>query len=246
MEFFKYVLKLWTLLSNVRAPARIPIGQEYFTVYVEGPTGSGKSTLIEMFEDRPDIYAVQEPVDSWMNVNGTNLFEMMYTNPQRWSGTFQLHASLSRLRSVTERTPIGKRIRIFERSIYSERYCFLENRIKSQSLENAETALMDKWFDFMVQRFEKSVKPDLIIYLRGDNDVFKDRILKRGRKEELPYIKGKIFNEIHSLHEDWLFHRNSTFLVPAEVLVLDANVNIAGFKEQANFIEQHFLPPPTF
>ncbi|CAB4067939.1 dnk [Lepeophtheirus salmonis] len=235
--------KLFSNICNVPSPTEIYPSQEYFTVYVEGPTGSGKSTFIEMFNERQDIHVVQEPVSSWMNVNGTDLFEMMYTDPKRWAGTFQLHASLTRIRSVVDPLPPKKKIRILERSIYSERYCFLEYLIKNQIMEKPETALMDKWFDFMVHKFEKKIKPDLIIYLRGDNEIFKNRILKRGRKEELPYIKGNIFNEIHLRHENWLFHRNSTFPVPAEVLILDANIDIDGFKEQAKFIENRFLPP---
>nr|ACO11531.1 Deoxynucleoside kinase [Caligus rogercresseyi] len=242
MEILKHLIQLWSLMGGLKGPPSFPLGQEYFTVYVEGPTGSGKSTFIEMFRSRPDIFVVQEPLSSWMDVNGTDLFGLMYRDPQRWSGAFQLHASLSRLRSVTEKTPWGKRIRILERSIYSQRYTFLEHLIKTEVMAKAETALMDKWFDFMVKRFERQMKPDLIIYLRGSNDVFKERILKRGRTEELPYLHGNIFNDIHSRHEDWLIHRNSTFPVPAEVLVLDANVDIRGFEEQAKYVMRHCLP----
>ena len=49
-----------------------------------------------------------------------------------------------------------------ERSIFSERYCFLENQRRMGILSAAEFALMDRWFQFAQKHFWDYVKPDLI------------------------------------------------------------------------------------
>ena len=56
----------------------------------------------------------------------------------------------------------SKPARILERSIFSERYCFLENQLRIGAITAAEYSLMNRWFQFAQKQFEPYVKPDLI------------------------------------------------------------------------------------
>ena len=56
----------------------------------------------------------------------------------------------------------NKPARIMERSIFSERYCFLENQRRNGILSAAEFALMDHWFQWALNQLGDDVKPDLI------------------------------------------------------------------------------------
>lgn len=50
---------------------------------------------------------------------------MLYENPQRWGFAFQSNAqlTLAKLHAQPAKAPI----KVMERSIYSARYCFVEN-----------------------------------------------------------------------------------------------------------------------
>ena len=56
----------------------------------------------------------------------------------------------------------SKPVRIMERSIFSERYCFLEMMHQGQILSKAEYSLMDRWFQFAWKQYKEFVQPDVI------------------------------------------------------------------------------------
>jgi len=103
-----------------------------------------------------------------------------------------------------------------ERSLFSARYCFVENLLRKGLLQPCEYYVLDQWFKTSLP----SAPVDLIIYLRSDPDIVFERIKRRGRPEEtgltLDYLRA-----LHDLHEDWLIH--SKFPLPARVLTIDAN-----------------------
>lgn len=60
-------------------------------------------------------------------LGSTNLLQMMYQEPARWSYTFQTFSCLSRLKAMLEPPPerspgTPHPVRVFERSVYSDRY----------------------------------------------------------------------------------------------------------------------------
>ena len=80
---------------------------------------------------------------------------------KRWSGPFQSYSSLTRYRNVFAATP--RRFRIMERSIFTERYCFLETmRENPAGISEVEYELMKRWFSLMTTDFWDKLKPDLI------------------------------------------------------------------------------------
>ena len=60
-----------------------------FTVCVEGNIGCGKTTFLEHFSQfEKQVEVLTEPVDRWRNVNGHNLLQLMYEDPERGSLPF--------------------------------------------------------------------------------------------------------------------------------------------------------------
>merc|ERR1712029_1125426 len=77
--------------------------------------------------------------------------------------------------------------------------------------------------------FESKIKPDLIIFLKTDVETVEKRIKKRGRPEE-QNIDMNYVDAINRLHEDWLLYQNSSFPVPAPVLVMNGTLSLEDFK----------------
>ena len=96
-----------------------------FTVTVEGNIGSGKSTFLQYFKNFPEVDLIPEPVNKWKDVNGYNTLEMMYKDANRWSLAFQSYVQLTMVDG--HRKDRHKPLKLMERSIYSARYCFVEN-----------------------------------------------------------------------------------------------------------------------
>jgi deoxyadenosine/deoxycytidine kinase len=206
-----------------------------FTVVVEGNIGSGKTTLLQHFASLPSVQTHQEPVNKWRNVQGHNTLGLMYDDPKRWSLTFQTYVQLTMLDLHTKKTQDGI-IKMMERSIYSAKYCFVENLFQNGHMPDVEYTVLTEWFDWIIEN--QSCDVDLIVYLRTKPEVVQERIRKRCRNEEkaipLSYLKS-----LHDLHESWLIQDSSlssldsvlirnpedrkSFSLPAPVLVLDAN-----------------------
>ncbi|NXR03334.1 DGUOK protein, partial [Sagittarius serpentarius] len=90
----------------------------------------GKSTFLKLLGATfPEWHLVTEPVAQWQkaSVGSTNLLQMMYQEPARWSYTFQTFSCISRLKAMLEPPPerlpgTPHPVRVFERSVYSDRY----------------------------------------------------------------------------------------------------------------------------
>lgn len=73
----------------------------------------------------------------------SNLLQMMYQDPKRWSYTFQTYSCMSRLRTQLQPPPArllsseGTPVQVYERSVYSDRWASQdsETQIKSGELQ---------------------------------------------------------------------------------------------------------------
>jgi len=156
-----------------------------FTVIVEGNIGSGKTTFLNHFSKFKDVEVLQEPVEKWRDVQGHNLLVivifnnnmtiyfslshvmykcvviiqgLLYDDPNRWSLAFQTHVQLTMLDHHTKDSKAS--VKLMERSLYSGRYCFVENLHQSGLMEAAEHAVLSEWFKWIVSNAEVGV--DLI------------------------------------------------------------------------------------
>jgi len=159
-----------------------------FTIFVEGNIGSGKTTFMNYFANA-DVHILSEPVEMWRNVEGHNLFELMYGNPSRWALTFQTYVQLTMVDMHTRASTHP--VKMMERSIYSARYCFVENLAKEGLMPACEYVVLDEWFKWITSHLDTG--GDLIVYLRTHPEVALERTQLRARKEEsrvtLHYLK---------------------------------------------------------
>jgi len=198
------------LLRNMQRP---------ITVLVEGNIGAGKSLFLNRFRDQPGFKVMEEPVHKWRNLNGLNLLQLMYEDPVRWSLTFQTYVQLTMLEHHLE-TSADYPVKILERSIYSARYCFVENLKKEGKMQPAEYEVLDAWFQYLTSGSNWNLGADLIVYLKTSPEIAYERLKQRNRGEEklisLQYIK-----DLQDLHEDWLCH--AKFPIPGQVLTIEAD-----------------------
>lgn len=194
------------------------------TVAVEGNIGSGKSTLLQQFENLPHCEVVGEPVDQWTNLEGHNALGLLYENPDRWSFSFNMYAQLTRIDMHLK--PHTQPVKMLERSLYSTRYCFVQNDYLSKTINPFEFSIFSQWFDFLTSSGKANL--DLIVYLRADPSTCYERLRKRSRKEEA-CVPMSLIESLHRLHDEWLLEKK--YPVPAPVLVLDANHDLDTMKE---------------
>ncbi|KAL0271809.1 UNVERIFIED_CONTAM: hypothetical protein PYX00_008793 [Menopon gallinae] len=197
-----------------------------FTIIVEGNIGSGKTTFINHFKSNKDILTLTEPVEEWKNLKGYNLLHLMYNDINKWAFTFQTYVQLTMTRLHEMETL--KPVKMIERSIYSARYCFIENLHREGVLPPAQVVVLDEWFKWLISR--EKLKCDLIVYLRTSPEVAYERIKARKCEEE-KNLMIEFVSKLHQCHEDWLY-LNETFTCPAPVLILDANKNLQKIKEE--------------
>ncbi|KAK7933062.1 hypothetical protein WMY93_003958 [Mugilogobius chulae] len=202
-------------------------------VSIEGNIAVGKSTFARLLQSAcPDWEVVAEPVATWQNIQSgasggssecsvSNLLQMMYSDPQRWSYTFQTHSCMSRMRTQLQPPEPrlgrgqGQTVQVYERSIYSDRYIFALN-----SLNWAE--------------FGHRVALEGIIYLRASPQTCMRRLQIRARPEERA-VQQDYLDKLHTQHEKWLVDRSTQVhfesLRRAPVLQLDASVEFKSDPE---------------
>lgn len=215
-----------------------------------------------------------EPVHLWRNLNGHNLLEYMYKEPNRYSFAFHSYVQLTMLENHIKlnQTPASCgldnqrdfpdlenvvpsfnggsgngssccggsglpekfNINVMERSLYSAKYCFLENIYKTDKITAVEYEILDKWFTWMTAEHDCSL--DLIFYLRTSPQTCHDRLNIRGRPEETSTITLDYLQSLHDLHESWLInpaHHPQSFLKnqssiyrPQNIIVIDADQSL--------------------
>nr|XP_048272487.1 deoxyguanosine kinase, mitochondrial isoform X1 [Myodes glareolus] len=211
---------------------------------IEGNIAVGKSTFVKLLTNtHPEWQVATEPVATWQNVQaaGTqkdstskglgNLLEMMYREPARWSYTFQTLSFLSRLKVQLEAPPgrllqAEKSVRIFERSVYSDRYIFAKNLFENGSLSDVEWHIYQDWHSFLLREFADRLLFHGFIYLQASPQVCLERLYQRAREEEKG-IELAYLEQLHGQHEDWFINKTTKLhfeaLQHVPVLVLDVS-----------------------
>ena len=77
-------------------------------------------------------------------MDGHNLLHRLYDDPKRWSFQFQSYVQLTRLKIIHE--PTDAKVKVIERSIQNNRYCFLQLAQGLGSLTDEEMAVLNAWY----------------------------------------------------------------------------------------------------
>ena len=219
------------ILFSIKINFNLIISDEnnFKTIIVEGLIGCGKSTFLNYLNTNPigdlQIETFKEPINNWRNVESINIFQLFANDMSRWSFLFQVYMQLSQLK-MHRMKPISEstKYKIMERSIFSSHYCFVENLLKNNFLEREEYVVLNECFKYLIET-DKTTSIDLILYLRIDPSIAYDRIKSRDREEEkdisLEYLKS-----LNDCHENWLTGRDNHKILPAPVIIIDANKEI--------------------
>ena len=120
-------------------------------------------------------------------------------------------------------------INIMERSLFSARYCFVENLYRCNVLQSVEYEILDKWFNWMTEAHDCNL--DVIFYLKTNPQTCLQRLNKRGRSEETSTVSLDYLQKINDLHEEWLGENsfklnNRDYYKPPKIIVIDADQSI--------------------
>lgn len=192
--------------------------KEPTTIFIEGNTGAGKSTLINYLAKYDFIKAHFEPVNKWQNLNGYNLLNLSFEDPTRYSFMFQSYAMLTMVqRHLTDSAE--DKINVMERSVASFKNCFVQALIENKSIEPPFAEVIHQWFHFVRDNFR--LEPRFIIYLKTTPENLLVRIKQRGRAEE-KHLSLQFLQELHRLHENYI----RTMENKCKILTIDANTKL--------------------
>jgi len=115
----------------------------------------------------------------------------------------------------------------FERSVYSDRYCFAALCHKMGNMKDLEYSIYKDWHNWLCTLFP-TLKLHGMIYLRSDPSVCKQRLGKRGRDEEVDTVGLDYLTALHDAHESWLMRKEHKDPVARTIsnlplLVIDVN-----------------------
>jgi len=220
--------------NNVRKDEEA--GRRPYIILVEGNVGSGKSTFLDIMESWPGVEVFQEPVEMWRNINGDNLFQKMIINPTRWATTFQLFSTNTRVQQYKKARQSKRPVVLLERSLFSERFCFVQMLRDNQEISNGEFSLLDRYYKMATSNLTE-LQVDKVVYIRSHPDVLMERIKRRGRQEE-ESLSLDLLQQLHQKHEDWLLQHQ--FPLPAPLQILDGDQDLETFtKTVKNWAREH-------
>jgi len=159
-------------------------------IAVHGNIGAGKSTLLKqlaMLDEQFIIYL--EPVETWTSCE--NMLNLFYTDPYAYAFKFQTLALITRLKQYSEYVENKEnKIMIWERGSESD-IIFKTLLTKKGYLTKLDNDILGNAY---------KPKAILNIYIRVSPEVCLNRILKRGRMEEVD-ISYEYLKELHDEHE---------------------------------------------
>lgn len=153
------------------------LGLPNLPVVVEGLIGSGKTTCLQLLNQKYGVPVVLEPVEEW-----EPYLRLFYDDPPRWAFTLQIKIIQTMREQKLPKTPFVR-----ERSIDATRHVFVDNLTASGFLNEEELDLIERFLPpSSYQQFRH------VVYIDTPPEVCVRRIEERARASEkgvlLPYL----------------------------------------------------------
>lgn len=159
----------------------MPVVSPALYVAIEGPIGVGKTTLTHELARRMNARVVLEVVEE------NPFLPMFYEDRSRYAFQTQMFFLMSRFRQQNELLQPD----LFQPNIVAD-YHLLKDRIFAQlTLRDEELALYEQVHKALAGTI---MQPDVMIYLRADQQVLLQRIDKRGRPFEADFDRDYLRN----------------------------------------------------
>jgi deoxyadenosine/deoxycytidine kinase len=190
-------------------------------VSLDGNIGSGKSTLMNYFIQKKEMFEKQspdtefvfllEPVDEWTDIcdeSGIPILTKFYENIEKYAFSFQMMVYLSRLslikKAVDKFRKNGtkqKLVILTERSLLTDKEVFCKMLYDNKQISKIDYSIYNKWYN----TFSHEYKVSKILYLNVYPVLCSERTMKRSREGEnkisLDYLwlcdkyhKGMVYN----------------------------------------------------
>ncbi len=175
-------------------------------IVVDGMTGVGKTTLVNVLAEEMDLVSFTEIFE-----DENDLLHKFFHDRERWCFPMQINFLNHRFRQYKEATE--KNCAIMDRSIYSDNiFARMYKEIGYMTVEEYNV-----YHSLLYNMLESLEPPRLIIYLSVDAKEAIRRIKKRGRKDELEVEEG-YWRKLHRFYEEQ--YRNYKM---GNLLVINAN-----------------------
>ena len=188
--------------------------QKGLHVAIEGNIGAGKSYLVrdmqQLLMKNTACIVIPEPVNQWTSfgTQKTNVLNLMYSEPDKYSFLFQMVASITKVEELVEKEIEG--VKLVERSFQAQQACFIPLLYENKAISLETKEVLDRTIELLLS-YMPGVKPDLIIYLHTTPQAAMKRIITRGRPEESG-IEIEYLARLHQKYEGWL--RDPNFNTP--------------------------------
>jgi deoxyguanosine kinase len=181
----------------------IPFGY----VAIDGPSGVGKTALVERLAQRLEATAALE---EWSQ---NPFLKAFYEGQAGAAFQTELFFLLSRYKQQQE---------LLQRKLFSPvtitDYVFEKSKLFSYlNLDDSEVLLFEKLYDLLA---ENVPRPDLVVYLQAPTEVLMKRIRARGRPEE-DQLNEEYLAEVNRAYNYYFFHYGTTPLLVVNTTDLD-------------------------
>jgi len=181
----------------------IPFGY----VAIDGPTGVGKTALVERLAQRLEATAALE---EWSQ---NPFLKGFYEGQAGAAFQTELFFLLSRYRQqqeLTQRT-------LFQSYTLSD-YVFEKSKLFAfLNLDDSELLIYEKLYSLLA---ENVPRPDLVVYLQAPTEVLLRRIRTRGRPEEAR-LSEEYLAEVNRAYNHYFFHYTATPLLVVNTTDVD-------------------------
>lgn len=194
--------------------------KKYF-VSIAGNIGSGKSSLTKLIAERFDWIPYYESVQD--NPYLTDFYGDMH----RWSFNLQIYFLSHRFRTHREILNRPESV-VQDRSIYEDVEIFAKNLYELGRLNERDYMNYHNLFGEMVSYLKP---PDLLVYLKANNDTLMKQIKKRGRDFE-QNIEPMYINKLNETYTDWIKNYKS-----GESMVIETdNLDFVSSQDDLNYV----------